>query len=187
MLPPPPEPLLPPPPELPPLPLPSTVSRNSPSFCFAVPRGVYVSSAPVAKSLISPAVTDCNPAESERIPVTIPLDFLTASIATINITTLPTTLITVPSCTRTSLSDITIGINNSNNFIPIIEANTPKLCTINAILHCFALAPSSSGSAANIGGDIIYSIKRLNILAPQLNIHTARSYNTLNPTTNIII
>ena len=109
---------------------------------------------------------DCQPAESARIPVNIPLAFLAAiQPAWIMITLAAMSMGALEKITSCEL--MTMGAKISRSRMETTVPNTPKHCTTNASIHCFCLVPPSRGVRAMKGGATRYSMIMLKILATQ--------------------
>ena len=109
---------------------------------------------------------DCQPEESERIPVKMPLVFVQASVAaSIMITLAVISMIGLEKICRSV--PITMGAKVSINRMEMTVPKIPKHCTTKASVHCFIFPPPSRGVSAIKGGATRYSITILYIRATQ--------------------
>ena len=83
----------------------------------------------------------------------------------------------------TSVGSKITGMKISSRRITMIFPNTPSSWMIKAVVHCFVLAPPSSGLTARIGGAMMYRNRMLNILATRFSRITKVLYRIAIPRT----
>ena len=122
---------------------------------------------------ISPAISDCIPALSVRMPVRMPFAFPTAFAPAQIITILPSILMIVLEETS-KVGFKMIGTYIRNSRMEMTVAKTENSCTIKAIVHCLNFPPSSNEIVAATGGAIRNRNIRLKMRTMQFSRIVAR-------------